>query len=180
MLFICSFMILLFQSTPSVGRTTINASMLVWLIVYFNPRPPWGGRHSLTDFSKEKEDFNPRPPWGGRQAYTFQARAVDKVFQSTPSVGRTTLNIRVRRNASTLFQSTPSVGRTTNAEFAEIIAKYISIHALRGEDDQVPNKLLKSTNISIHALRGEDDSKRFGNNRRVELFQSTPSVGRTT
>ena len=81
------------------------------------------------------------------------------------------------------FQSTPSVGRTTHAESSKSSEFYISIHALRGEDDAscahdlTNNKSFQSTPsvgrttlfcsqvllpvsaISIHALRGEDDSK---------------------
>ena len=41
-----------------------------------------------------------------------------------------------------------------------IILPTISIHALRGEDDARANKGVRSgKGISIHALRGEDDNK---------------------
>ena len=78
-----------FQSTPSVGRATAltgsiqtrkyisihalrgegdtPASAALSVIRYFNPRPPWGGRHRLVNFI---------------------AKSVK--FQSTPSVGRAT------------------------------------------------------------------------------------------
>ena len=80
---------------------------------------------------------------------------------------------------------------------------FISIHALRGEDDRgvlLPRYTLDF--ISIHALRGEDDKKGtrqfpqnshfnprppWGGRQRLwrlllplPSFQSTPSVGRTT
>ena len=79
----------------------------------------------------------------------------------------------------------------------------ISIHALRGEDDlsvlvtfnkrwyfnprppwggrppRHPKYSVLSA-ISIHALRGEDDLPTVDFNAIEELFQSTPSVGRTT
>ena len=80
---------LTFQSTPSVGRATAltgsiqtrkyisihalrgegdtPASAALSVIRYFNPRPPWGGRHRLVNFI---------------------AKSVK--FQSTPSVGRAT------------------------------------------------------------------------------------------
>ena len=103
----------LFQSTPSVGRATkIRDKDIKTAIIsihalrgegdveynahhavcdaYFNPRPPWGGRHSgrgrlsqIFDISihalrgegdasclnkrRTKYYFNPRPPWGGRR-----------------------------------------------------------------------------------------------------------------
>ena len=61
------------------------------IALYFNPRPPWGGRlvqlklvhikrlisihalrgegdrHSVRKAGRFLPDFNPRPPWGGRQ-----------------------------------------------------------------------------------------------------------------
>ena len=33
----------------------------------------------------------------------------------------------------------------------------ISIHALRGEDDDMSDVIMQYNHISIHALRGEDD-----------------------
>ena len=78
-----------FQSTPSVGRTTFNFLFKKPNIYHFNPRPPWGGRHFSTLLYKEIQRF-----------------------QSTPSVGRTT----------------PSTRYMTETVI-------ISIHALRGEDD---------------------------------------------
>ena len=57
-----------------------------------------------------------------------------------------------------LFQSTPSVGRTTNLVGLYGRAILISIHALRGEDDVfIVNFKTTRQRISIHALRGEDD-----------------------
>jgi len=84
---------------------------------YFNPRPPWGGRpetwtgvptlrfisiHALRgegDFTVcfrnfTHADFNPRPPWGGRLLVDV-GYSVREIFQSTPSVGRATLQISI-------------------------------------------------------------------------------------
>ena len=57
-----------------------------------------------------------------------------------------------------IFQSTPSVGRTTRNRYIRFFIKGISIHALRGEDDDCYLWLISSIRISIHALRGEDDT----------------------
>ena len=56
-----------FQSTPSVGRATAPTKSPPAELIYFNPRPPWGGRR-------------------------FDCKEVLKLlkFQSTPSVGRAT------------------------------------------------------------------------------------------
>ena len=80
----------IFQSTPSVGRATRRFSQKINCLYYFNPRPPWGGRHCNPDSpahwfyisihalrgegdhraAKHHSGggyFNPRPPWGGRR-----------------------------------------------------------------------------------------------------------------
>ena len=102
-----------------------------------------------------------------------------------------------------IFQSTPSVGRATKNLKRNLTEIGISIHALRGEGDfSQTSAMLKWAHISIHALRGEGDHLMFNpvskanyfNPRppwggrpndvalRLEfvLFQSTPSVGRAT
>ena len=85
-------------------------------------------------------NFNPRPPWGGRPD-SAEPKSITELFQSTPSVGRATLLV---------------VG---------IIYGFIhiSIHALRGEGDDVsPSPKEAVETISIHALRGEGDRKSGG------------------
>ena len=103
--------------------------------LYFNPRPPCGGRphapepsavryvisiHALRvegDSPRSASPsptpyFNPRPPCGGRPA---DVRCLDFVirFQSTPSVWRATSNLS-GSSQPMLFQSTPSVWRATS------------------------------------------------------------------
>ena len=57
----------------------------------------------------------------------------------------------------------------------------ISIHALRGEGDELQSLLnTGKISISIHALRGEGDRRRLHICQPFFLFQSTPSVGRAT
>ena len=57
----------------------------------------------------------------------------------------------------------------------------ISIHSLRGEGDIVSAVATSpALQISIHSLRGEGDIYNFDDVFCVELFQSTPSVGRET
>ena len=144
-----------FLSTPSVGRATgrgaqtqpfgvisIHAlrgegdrpTVSRWRpVLYFYPRPPWGGRRPNRCCPSRKSYFYPRPPWGGRPRWARTA-SLAQLFLSTPSVGRATGHIgqphRLRR---------------------------ISIHALRGEGDPAPRKAGVAGVISIHALRGEGD-----------------------
>ena len=145
---------------------------------HFNPRPPWGGRHSVVTASRPQRDFNPRPPWGGRQfrpvPYTnyshFNPRppwggrpsseapvVLITVFQSTPSVGRATRIKLPFEKLREIFQSTPSVGRATKNAQPQSHTSQISIHALRGEGDMGYIGILWVEEISIHALRGEGD-----------------------
>ena len=60
--------------------------------------------------------------------------------------------------ANKVFQSTPSVGRATNRGQTFHRSVQISIHALRGEGDASCRAVSRKTaDISIHALRGEGD-----------------------
>ena len=148
----------LFQSTPSVGRTTRSESIRFAVFHLFQSTPSVG-RTTIS------------------QRNLFSSLG----FQSTPSVGRTTIGSNVEyfpyiisihalrgedddisgstRPRIRRFQSTPSVGRTTKTTFLAMLAQKISIHALRGEDDLcLPNFQISPSFISIHALRGEDDA----------------------
>ena len=58
---------LLFLSTPSGWRATINYCDCSQLRFYFYPRPPGGGRQIYTITRIPPPDFYPRPPGGGRQ-----------------------------------------------------------------------------------------------------------------
>ena len=78
------------------------------------------------------------------------------------------------------FQSTPSVGRATSRRFLQFSRFWISIHALRGEGDGPLSGADCPGDISIHALRGEGDGILPNNGEYLEVFQSTPSVGRAT
>ena len=147
----------LFQSTLSVRRATKLAMFYVYrllisihalreesdlssnnntlMILYFNPRSPWGERQSPNNITtvlsfisihalREESDcifyhtqddwlhFNPRSPWGERQCKTI-----------LPSITAT-------------FQSTLSVRRATQECRQLILNDYISIHALREESDK--------------------------------------------
>ncbi len=122
----------------------------------FYPRPPRGGRHTITLEANRSRYFYPRPPRGGRPWFT-ENRYIHGVFLSTPSARRA----------------------TTNSAFPLLTAT-ISIHALREEGDKSgrswarhPQNFyprpprggrlqdhgvhVKKTAISIHALREEGD-----------------------
>ena len=68
-----------FQSTPSVGRATVNARRTVDIGRHFNPRPPWGGRLSVSQPVSSTSHFNPRPPWGGRHILGIVCYDIDNI-----------------------------------------------------------------------------------------------------
>ena len=170
-----------FQSTPSVGRATAltgsiqtrkyisihalrgegdtPASAALSVIRYFNPRPPWGGRHRLVNFIAKSVKFqstpsvgratfavfnlchfggyfNPRPPWGGRPIRPTPQDHMPCYFNPRPPWGGRPYFTELIDESSS-FQSPPSVGRATKekARIASAINR-ISIHALRGEGDR--------------------------------------------
>ena len=117
------------------GEGDVIFITIFYIILYFNPRPPRGGRLKSTARKFESVYFNPRPPRGGRprwHGYTGAQGAISIhalrgegdllnpgmsfsyfLFQSTPSAGRATVCFDGCRLASK-FQSTPSAGRATH------------------------------------------------------------------
>ena len=100
------------------------------------------------------------------------------LFQSTPSGGKATVRLR-QSSRRPLFQSTPSGGKATCGSHRRRNSRTVSIHAFRGEGDQVPascapdagcfnprlpggrrpaaTAALRGDWVSIHAFRGEGD-----------------------
>ena len=124
--------------------------------IYFNPRPPCGGRRTKPLDLPRARNFNPRPPCGGRP----------------PATGWT--------HGTAAFQSTSSVWRTTNDAGFMQIPSWISIHVLRVEDDvkryarAIHDKIFQSTSSvwrTTEAIAGRIAER---------AFQSTSSVWRTT
>ena len=109
--------------------------------------------------------FNPRPPCGGRP-YWFPLMSELNIFQSTPSVGRATYSSASCSSVSPIsIHALRGEGDTSNGTVS--CADIISIHALRGEGDPLPQQICCRNGISIHALRGEGDQvKRIISNRK--------------
>ena len=129
-----SVQILLFQSTPSVGRATM----------------------AITNGLLNNLDFNPRPPWGGRRR-RVRLKMREALFQSTPSVGRATNKGATNAPSLRYFNPRPPWGGRLFKNKINSTCIAISIHALRGEGDVDRFRKHKKFDISIHALRGEGD-----------------------
>ena len=170
---------IIFQSTPSVGKATGDASL----------KPITKGI-SIHAFRGEGdfEYFGDGAPVLPISIHAFRGEGdrhnknIEREFcqfQSTPSVGKATaggyagetpfINFNPRlpwgRRLRTVrqwcglmgFQSTPSVGKATGTIYWRVRITNISIHAFRGEGDYGILSDSEDIIISIHAFRGEGD-----------------------
>ena len=149
----------------------------------FNPRPPRGGRHGLSDSRlRDLLNFNPRPPRGGRPMANLFIYVADLTFQSTPPArgatagrdrhfGRYPISIHAPReggdchmpkadNNNCRFQSTPPArGATRQGRREESIRCYFNPRPPRGGRREIGKWVQKAFEISIHAPReGGDDN----------------------
>ena len=143
-----------FQSTPPARGTTPPGSGIIILLVYFNPRPPRGGRLGVSDGGRCRPwHFNPRPPRGGRLRL-LDSMTAEQRFQSTPPARGTTLR---------KTQWKPST--------------FISIHAPREGDDRCHHQKEGVLMISIHAPREGDDRGDSREPERRRHFNPRPPRG---
>ena len=192
-----------FQSTPPVWGATAYRNLYIWVQLYFNPRPPCGGRRGPGLVRASPCYFNPRPPCGGRQRAKNHL-AILTQFQSTPpvwgatggpiSLSATIWNFNPRppcggrqfdvdeESFQAIFQSTPPVwGATRQQPLRRPGVGVISIHAPRVGGDTIRWRRSEKILISIHAPRVGGDEYAGALNLVKLLFQSTPPVwGATT
>ena len=130
-----SFCILsIFQSTPSVGRATpaVDVQKIKHGISIHALRGEGDKRRAMP--VAWTLYFNPRPPWGGRRYATRQVKSL-LIFQSTPSVGRATAILSTTRCSQKYFNPRPPWGGRLCSTLCKGYRQLISIHALRGEGD---------------------------------------------
>ena len=126
----------LFQSTPSGGKAT-------YVIL---------DRRFTTMFQST--------PSGGKATSTQHYVYYYNLFQSTPSGGKATYIESHTSRLSVWFQSTPSGGKATMESAEQGMTYDVSIHAFRGEGDQITGYTIsRSWTVSSHAFRGEGDKK---------------------
>ena len=191
----------LFQSTPSVGRATCAITELISVLrISIHALRGEGDKKANENLSPTLY-FNPRPPWGGRPATVLYRDSVTGISihalrgEGDSDVGKLPgdiiISIHALRGEGDCKLCHPTKSRN------------ISIHALRGEGDPVVCRQLRifpyfnprppwggrraplgsqsgASNISIHALRGEGDKEEISEYLNIKEFQSTPSVGRAT
>ena len=183
------------------------------------------GDISIKNMTANYPYFNPLPPYGGRHP-RMRLRRMPETFQSTPSVWRETVLQVVGQSTGHHFNPLPPYGGRHQSAHSGRQQLPISIHSLRMEGDALllggflENFTFQSTpsvwretsrrrtfpdsqqRISIHSLRMEGDFVLFevhhitcyfnplppyGGRRlirypfsRIHAFQSTPSVWRET
>ena len=144
----------------------------------FNPRPPRGGRQTLTKQSDTELSFNPRPPRGGRlKVLVLVLRLL--MFQSTPPTRGTTSDASSRLHLS-MFQSTPPTRGTTFLRLGRLLINVVSIHAPHEGDDTMRRGLMCGcTSFNPRPPRGGRPSFNDSTNA-YNLFQSTPPTRGTT
>ena len=156
-----------FQSTPSVGRATLQPKSYPKL-KDISIHALRGEGDQQEQERKEREAKFQSTPSVGRATNSLVLLVLLPIFQSTPSVGRATQ--KPKKQAKKIrdfnprppwggrlccqsfilnespFQSTPSVGRATQRRKQADTKSTISIHALRGEGDckniQICNAML--------------------------------------
>ena len=79
-----------FQSTPSARRATPALSVDTAGNLYFNPRPPRGGRRTMSGFKSTTSLISIHALREEGDSATIMLQKLLKLFQSTLSVGRAT------------------------------------------------------------------------------------------
>ena len=122
-----------FQSTPSARRATHALDKMAsnYLISIHALREE--GDSTLQAAEKRFKNFNPRPPRGGRLSVSLKMRKLRYFNPRPPRGGRRSFCSSVLRLIE--FQSTPSARRATEKGGSWGAFHVISIHALREEGD---------------------------------------------
>ena len=137
-------------------------SVLKCAKLYFNPRPPWGGRQLPTNQKDTKTKISIHALRGegdGRPAVTGRPNDVISIHALR---GEGDDLLRVKQARQCHFNPRPPWGGRRWSYDDSIVDINISIHALRGEGDSYRLRKDKIFGISIHALRGEGDNNYNG------------------
>ena len=169
-----------FLSTPSARRATIAGSCLtVPQVISIHALREEGDIHDFVSFCipanisihalREEGDLPAIP-----------TKSILSIFLSTPSAGRATADFQVIRSGQFQFLSTPSAGRATvmQLEWCRLL-QFLSTPSAGRATAWARTEGFSMT-ISIHALRGEGDDVGSLMTAVVGEFLSTPSAGRAT
>ena len=144
------------------GEGDVVISVLKCAKLYFNPRPPWGGRQLPTNQKDTKTKISIHALRGegdGRPAVTGRPNDVISIHALR---GEGDDLLRVKQARQCHFNPRPPWGGRRWSYDDSIVDINISIHALRGEGDSYRLRKDKIFGISIHALREEGDNNYNG------------------
>ena len=168
-----------FQSTPSLRRATVQATM--------SGRSVQVSIHALlaesdsqrSGIQRHQERFNPRPPCGERP-FSILFRAVAALFQSTPSLRRATWSSFLAHINQCCFNPRPPCGERPCPPWMTSCSLTVSIHALLAESDQ--SHLSYRGGCVRFNPRPPCGERRAPRHPRFPAgrFQSTPSLRRAT
>ena len=148
-------------------------------LLYFNPRPPRGGRQQCKTWHNSRAAFQSTPSARRATAVPVLLPCNHRYFNPRPPRGeRHFLGPIFCRGF--LFQSTPSARRATAYPHPVAGFRLISIHALREESDPTGRtKSRQGTNFNPRPPRGERHPLVYFIDV-ITRFQSTPSARRAT
>ena len=175
----------------------------VYLLSYFYPRPPRGGRRGRAMVTSLAANFYPRPPRGGRQDRRLQLGKAEQIsIHALREEGDLQSPRRQARSERDFYPRPPRGGRPAFAGCFEDAEEFLSTPSARRatrrpQDDRQtaanfyprPPRGGRRTGrradrghqrISIHALREEGDRGGVGVTAMSQRFLSTPSARRAT
>ena len=172
---------LLFLSTPSARRATVQRRVDSSAGGNFYPRPPRGGRLLFLFGGKNMPEFLSTPS-ARRATPSFVSRSrTNCEFLSTPSARRATWTSAIKTWEELKFLSTPSARRATRCCQKYCPGcRYFYPRPPRGGRRFFAHGMNHSFRISIHALREEGDVGQHTEGGGRFLFLSTPSARRAT
>ena len=211
----------LFQSTSSVWRTTVpgllrrgrpcisihvlrveddsTANGPWWAWLYFNPRPPCGGRHKAdillgiigvfqstssvwrTTFRRWCEsigvgNFNPRPPCGGRLLFCVSAANATAISIHVLRVEDDKITAKYQGNIGHFNPRPPCGGRLYHFALLQFSAVFQSTSSV-WRTTQMGANVSRGRIISIHVLRVEDEESRKEQYQSDGNFNPRPPCG---
>ena len=165
-----------FQSTRPIRGATNVRRKLVWAIMHFNPRAPYGARLCIVEDRPPYRYFNPRAPSGARLPPGLH-HLTPHGFQSTRPIRGATKAYPSPWRQSMHFNPRAPYGARHGRRRGVSQRRKISIHAPHtGRDPDRPCGHLRNKLISIHAPHtGRDRQMRMSGARSV-TFQSTRPI----
>ncbi len=158
---------------PRMGSDRVGAA---WAFPRgcFNPRPPHGERHQMSDLFCPVCSFNPRPPHGERPTAKSK-RGKAKCFNPRPPHGERRHGVKFWGGGGVSIHA-PRMGSDYKTP-APTWSTPVSIHAPRMGSDHFPGGFFWFGGVSIHAPRMGSDLINVGKVGMALCFNPRPPHG---